>query len=116
MKTSEVLNKAADLLRERGWIGEGGQGWEGESDDPLCIEGAIRAAMGPEIGYYGGFTTGPNNCPAGQAVRDYLELGEWSIGKGLFTWNDEQVVVVTRKNMVPSLTAGCSKIIVVITP
>jgi hypothetical protein len=77
MKTSEVLNKAADLIEERGWTS--GSGWTDlqTSRDPLCIQGAIATAMGYDDGI------GRMGCPAGQAVMAYL-----GIDLGLFSWND----------------------------
>jgi hypothetical protein len=90
--TSEVLNRAADLIEERGWVGRGGQGWTDDAGSPLCIEGAISAAMGTAIYAYGGFTSAPNRCPAGLAVREHLGLGPYvgvSTSRALFAWNDE---------------------------
>jgi hypothetical protein len=76
MRTSEILNKAADLIEERGW-GQGGATWFGMGG--LCLEGAIGAAMGRKVNQSGR----PDNidpdelnfsCPAGLAVRAYLEM------------------------------------------
>ena len=81
--TSEVLNRAADLIEERGWAC--GKGWSAEGG-PLCIEGAIAAALGAD----GHAIRTTNTCPAGAAVREYLELGEYTATKGgLWYWNDE---------------------------
>ena len=42
MNTSEVLNRAADLIEQRGWAQ--GAGWQATTPTtPLCAEGAIRA-------------------------------------------------------------------------
>jgi hypothetical protein len=85
MKTSEVLNKAADLIEERGWTtGTKGMLVEGGG---LCLEGAIQAARGGKTwismlhgaSAYKTFQFDP--CPAGDAVRDYL-------GGTAFLWND----------------------------
>jgi hypothetical protein len=49
MQTSEVLNKAADLIEERGWSPRGNNGaWHPKpgSTTPLCVEGALRLAAG----------------------------------------------------------------------
>jgi hypothetical protein len=46
VNTSDVLNRAADIIQERGWV-QGGAGWFVESlpaDAPLCAQGALRAA------------------------------------------------------------------------
>lgn len=95
MLTSEVLDLAADKIRERGWT-QGLGGWPGWGpDDALCLEGGIMAALGydeetPERLYRG--------CPAFGAVRDYLGLGD----DFLFPWNDasgrtqQEVIEVLR--------------------
>lgn len=102
MKTSEVLNTAADLIEERGWVR--GEGWI-HADDPnksLCLEGGIQAAMGltweqVEQSSFDALWA----CPAYNAVRDYLE-----IGSALFQWNDRvdrtqaEVVEVLRATAV----------------
>lgn len=77
MNTSDVLNKAADLIEERGWTA--GSGWTDlqTSNGPVCIQGAVAAAMGYDNG------VGRMGCPAGQAVMSYLGLK-----MGLFSWND----------------------------
>lgn len=84
MKTSEILNKAADLIEQRGW-GKGPGTWSG---DRLCLEGGLMAAMGVSANHTPDF----HFCPAHRAVSDYLgrdlhedaerHLGVWS-------WNDE---------------------------
>jgi hypothetical protein len=100
MNTSEVLNRAADLIEERGW-GKG-VGWV-ESDSTICLEGAIWAAQGHSI-----VSLPPwwevESCGAGQAIRSYLNLSadcclpwvdyskpvdEWlTPTTRLFMWND----------------------------
>lgn len=87
MNVSDTLNKAADLIQERGWVGTGGKGWEANEGTPLCIEGAIQAALGMPGGIA---VTQVNTCSAGSAVREYLELGEfeWHKTDALFMWND----------------------------
>jgi hypothetical protein len=92
MRTSEVLDRAADLIEERGWT-KGAGGWQG---DRLCIEGAIHAAAGmkthPVIDW-----PLTNLCPAGLALRDHLSLGAFTherrpwpdlTGSPLSRWND----------------------------
>lgn len=75
MNTSEVLNRAADLIEERGWTT--GSGWFGNEYGPLCIEGGIAAAMG--------VAGGPGyRCPAYDAVAAYLGKGN----SGVWAWND----------------------------
>jgi hypothetical protein len=76
--TSEVLNRAADLIEERGWAH--GRGWtDGGTGEPLCVEGAIGAALG-----VGEEFTKVWGCPAAHAVKDYL-----GIELPLFLWNDK---------------------------
>jgi hypothetical protein len=76
--TSEVLNRAADLIEERGWTS--GEGWEHEKGGPLCLEGGILAAIG------GSFLAGDHYlCPAYQAVKSYLRD---RTDKAPFMWND----------------------------
>lgn len=87
--TSEVLNRAADLIEDYGWgqgvgsmIGAGG----------VCVMGAILHAV------QGRFARPDENdqdtydvvdaCPAGQAMYRYLALPE---GSELFDWNDKKV-------------------------
>lgn len=70
--TSEILNRAADLIEERGWT-SGPRGME--VDGPLCLEGAIGAVIGAEV--IGGLRpfyaySDVEACPAGTAVIAYL--------------------------------------------
>jgi hypothetical protein len=90
MNTSEILNKAADILQVRGWAGGVGaaQGWHPNPAEttPVCVEGALRLANGtdwrPEA--------------AVDALRDYLrdlypECINPHCAKGIivFAWNDQ---------------------------
>ena len=90
--TSEVLDRAADLLRDGRWItGAGWPGAEPRSEDELCLEGGIMAALG--IRYDtdlndGGLTDGLYACPAYEAVREYLAEARDFKEKRLFRWND----------------------------
>lgn len=81
MRTSEVLNRAADLIEERGWART--EGWNGQpgTGGRLCLEGGIMAAL--EIPYFLSGDPGTDTikdvlrpCPAYVAVRDYLEMSE----------------------------------------
>jgi hypothetical protein len=81
--TSEVLNRAADLIEERGWI-QGPFGMRTVTRE-LCLEGAVRLASGGQTTSDGALlhylASAP--CPAGNAVIAYLGEGEpW-------LWNDE---------------------------
>ncbi len=83
MHTSEVLNRAADLIEERGW--SSCSGWPGEeeyggpSDGHLCLEGGIMAALGMT------FKDRRTSGPAMNAVREHLAI---PAGHALFCWND----------------------------
>ena len=85
--TSDVLNKAADLIEERGW-GSGPEAWDGEDGSGLCIEGAILAALGISIDAR---STVLWTCPAYVAVADYLDRPRRAAeyGRDLWKWNDE---------------------------
>jgi len=82
--TSEVLNRAADLIEERGWA-TGVTGWR--VGGRLCLEGGIIAAIG-------GATAADQPlawaCPAYAAVGDYLGRPALSVcgDRELWKWND----------------------------
>ncbi len=76
--TSVVLNRAADLIEERGWTK--GEGWHHENGGPLCLEGGILAAIGGSVEQGDHYI-----CPAYKAVRDYLSTRTTSLP---FIWND----------------------------
>lgn len=105
MRTSTVLDFAADVIERRGWAGKK----EAEEHDdpnsydpwgleggPVCIEGAIIAVLGR-----GEFQTtySVTKCDAYKAVHQYLDLFP---GSRLFNWNDrpertqEEVVAALR--------------------
>lgn len=90
VKTSEVLDRAADLIEERGW---GNVLYK--SGGSLCVQHALAEALGvPSVAYHT-----VNYLPAGNALREYLGLPRWtradwiaaaSTGEGtLWQWNDE---------------------------
>lgn len=97
--TADVLNRAADLIKERGWI----QGNDGMRVDgsPLCLEGGIAAAIGLEaynelrddVFVFNYFDV--ESCPAYAAVRVYLatrpaEEYAQAFGQGeVWGWNDK---------------------------
>lgn len=113
MSVSETLNVAADLIQLRGW--KAGGGWAFDDRGPLCLEGAIAAAMGDGLLDYGfgNCSIGPNLCPAGMAVRDYLNLGDYvnpsevrpAGDNHLYTWNDRQKWDCDLETAVPVRTA-----------
>lgn len=110
MRTSEVLNKAADLIEQHGWA-KGSAAWNhgwGE-DQKLCLEGGIMAALGLEFGKPFvvdgediGVLTGLKTCPAYVAVENYLvEAGELSMledgtPEELWSWNDSRADTAER--------------------
>ena len=88
LRTSEVLNRAADMIEERGWVR--GKGW-GPDDGGLCLEGALiaasglSAAIGKRLAVY-------TQCPAYDAVVAYLGKDPQPriapIVDTLWAWND----------------------------
>jgi hypothetical protein len=73
VKTSEVLNRAADLIEERGWA-KGPLAWGDDGAHPLCLEGGIIAALGGkgwklDRAWQEAFWT----CPAYQSVAAYVD-------------------------------------------
>ena len=95
MNTSEVLNRAADVIEERGWT-QGGdsndQPWDGPNG--VCLEGGIAAAAGLDR-RFGGFPDLYNGCPAYEAVVSHLGLnpmpkrGGAPIMDAVWQWNDK---------------------------
>lgn len=93
-----MLDRAADLIEERGWT-TGNKGWT-DTDGPRCLEGAIATAAGltllgaeysPGVQLFSAVAL--SACPASMVVRDYL--GEDAIksaftegASGLWCWND----------------------------
>ena len=65
------LERAADLIRERGWV----QGHFGTEDGAVCISTAIYLAIGPT-----------DIDAAVQSVHRELQLRGWQ--HGLIAWND----------------------------
>lgn len=95
--TSEVLNRAADLIESRGWV-QGSAGMIIATDSPLCLQGAIGAAAGmaesPDARHSSGAPVYDylvtQTCPAGDAVRAYLGYGKpWM-------WNDHHERTATE--------------------
>lgn len=100
MKTSEVLNRAANFIEEYGW--ERGDGWYEGGTGTLCLEGGIQAALDflwnkasreqpGEIKNWTEFKT----CPAYKAMQEYLELENINPitncnGPELWRWNDNE--------------------------
>lgn len=107
LATSEVLNRAADLIEERGWAQGGGWFYGGDeyATSPLCLEGGIMAALG--LHFDTGETDDFEECPAYVAVRSYLGAACRNAVLGvedarLWAWNDtvaesgEQVIATLR--------------------
>lgn len=93
MNTSEVLNRAADEIERRGWVGPGDfpeDNWGGgaNSSAPLCLEGGILAALG--MGSSDQETAWLKGCSAYGAVKSYLVESDALDKKSpLYFWNDE---------------------------
>lgn len=90
MKTSEILDLAADKIQEVGW-GQGPATWENTGGKGLCLEGGILAAMGVDV-----LAEPDRSCPAMRAVKDYLgERLTYTPPEGTpytrepWGWNDE---------------------------
>ena len=89
MNTSEVLNRAADLIEERGWA-TGNCGMDASPGAALCLEGALGAAMG--VAVVDGLSAYPiydyteiEVAPVYQILQDYLA---WM--SDLYMWNDRR--------------------------
>lgn len=97
--TSEVLNRAADLIQERGWV-SGPEGWPDSylpANSPLCIEGGLLAAQGLTSRAATSEESGLRTCPAYVAVMAHLATddrwrcsSDWvESGNALaYEWND----------------------------
>lgn len=88
MRTSEILNKAADLIEANGW-GQGPTTWDNVGGSGYCLEGGILAAMGTSYATVDIFEFWA--CPSYRAVQEYLGLPPVKPGtceETLFTWND----------------------------
>ena len=90
MKTSEILNRAADLIEEHGW-GQGGATWK-DVGAGLCLEGGIVAAMGVDMSRRMAPPEGFEKCSAYRAVWDFLQDDDrWGFFRNhLYNWNDER--------------------------
>jgi len=87
MPTSEVLNRAADLIEERGW-GQGGGTWAA-CEGAICIDEAVARALGftgcnafPSQG--GIWPQDLDETAPSVAIREYLDFH----GYNLYHWND----------------------------
>lgn len=93
MLVSETLNKAADLIEERGWRQgawpEGPGSFVGEQ--AVCLEGALLLVLGLSHGSAGREFYG---CPAHNAVAAYLERHPFPVHgpivDALWQWNDSE--------------------------
>lgn len=104
MKTSEVLDKAADLIEERGW--RQGEGWistRTRDDSTLCLEGGVMAALGLRPEFVTAHSLQPLlGCPAYAAVADYLDLDHGfhddipEPREPLYRWNDRKSRTATE--------------------
>lgn len=95
LKTSEVLDLAADKIQQHGWTQFHGWAatpqWANAVDlgsspgGELCLEGGIMAATGLRLGEEGVHADSVVHCPAYAAVLEYLEM---PAHQRLFFWND----------------------------
>lgn len=89
MNTSEVLNRAADLIEKRGWGGD----WYATENEPVCVEGALLAAIGMKPDDRWALDEGDRpvfySCPAYLAVTEYLGDVLFPRVDPLWVWNDD---------------------------
>lgn len=94
--TSEVLTRAADILRDGKWATIGG--WPGDhnnrQDGSLCLEGGIMAALGLQLEDDDSLANEVHKefyaCPAYTAVQEYLvEKGHIAEDDRAYTYNDQ---------------------------
>lgn len=106
LKTSELLDRAADLIQERGWT-QGPLGWGYyDKSGPLCLEGGILAAYG--LDRQDSETIA--QCPAYKAVKEYLgdrlygltDFVSWE----LWVWNDS--AIRTKDEVIEVLRAAAA--------
>lgn len=103
MKTSEILDKAADVIAERGW-------WRGSYKEPrrdprtcpVCVLGALNVATGSSPDVEASFKVPCATSAAANALADYLMLnpGDDLIDTLGNEWNDrdaESAEEVVRK-------------------
>lgn len=76
MNVSDTCNAAADLIEVRGWATGTWGGGDG-GDGPVCLEGALMAALGLSEMWH------LPRCPSYVAVKDYLNDRPCD-------WNDRQ--------------------------
>ena len=86
MKTSEVLRKAADEIRRRGWYqGDYGSDYstpEAEKTCSVCALGAVNAVVGDGTPWYRAYLQdGPR--------MDAVKALEAVVGGKVHDWNDE---------------------------
>lgn len=105
--TSEVLDLAADLIQERGWTTVRDSDPWGIEGGPLCLEGAVFAAVGLNVNALPLESQGiAERCPAFAAVHEYLSEGDYYPSPHAmwrpYTYNDtkgrtaEDVIAVLR--------------------
>lgn len=108
LKTSEVLDLAADEVQRHGWV-QGPGGWWGPNHPDraglgYCVEGALMGAMGCDWGQTE--IEELATCPAYQAMVAYVGADQCVEFDGadpsLWIWNDsapqsaEEVVIALR--------------------
>ena len=103
MQTSEVLNRAADLIEERGW-GTGPRSIM--SEEAPCLMGAIFAAEfgRPAESEMEGISR-VSSCPAGVALHDYLQDRDASIRGPHFLWRFNDAAGRTASEVIEVLRA-----------
>lgn len=111
MRTSEVLNTAADLIQRQGWT-TGTKGWPGYgTGTALCLEGGIIAALGMTFRDIRerGIREALWDCPAYQAVESYTNTprdGDSGTEGRLWRFNDK--VDRTASEVIETLRAAAA--------
>ena len=95
MRTSEILDLAADVIERRGWV-NGGEyevedPWGKDGVSPVCLEGALLAVVKSTN------TVTLRDCPAYVAMSEYLDMRPANHDfygatrrVPIYEWNDEE--------------------------
>lgn len=94
MKNSEILDKAADVIAERGhWRGSYKRPGDDPATCPVCVLGAINVATGSTPDTEAGFKVPGTASAAANALANHLGIdGDESLIETLGNeWNDHEV-------------------------
>lgn len=132
--TAQVLEDAAAIIDERGWVkGNKGWGWGTDPNGPVCLEGALALALGMELDALRCYQIRDdvNASAPGKALREFLgpelrlsshqkatlldlgySLDDAELQPFLYNWNDAQTdgVQVTEALRAAALIAGAREV------